>query len=41
MMGHAGSDVLAAHYDKPLEMMYIETLHDALFKDELGTLKDK
>ena len=31
MMGHAGSDVLAQNYDKPVEEMYIEAVHDALF----------
>ena len=34
MMGHAGSDVLAQNYDKPVEEMYIEAVHDALFGND-------
>ena len=31
MMGHAGSDVLSQNYDKPMEQMYIEAIHEAMF----------
>ena len=44
MMGHAGKDVLAEHYDKPIEEMYIDVVHAALFGgdgEKLGALRDK
>lgn len=38
MMGHTSSDVRSKHYDRPDEIMFAETVADALSRNKLGTL---
>lgn len=38
MMGHTSADVRSKHYDRPDEIMFAETVADALSRSKLGTL---
>ena len=38
MMGHTSTDVRSKHYDRPDEIMFAETVADALSRSKLGTL---